>query len=171
MSETIARFVFCQRCTKLYSTILHKRLHSRFDQIQSEDQGGFRRSYQAIYHIAIYRMIEQKCHEWRVKMWVATIDFVKAFDSINPNSNGTPSKPVVSNMNTWASWRDFFFLKNRKSTVMIDEESDMFEVKKGDQAGWFAIQFALQHCTAGGLERWLSSLEKEKRMGICLGRC
>ena len=31
-------------------------------------------------------MIEQKCHEWRVKMLIATIDFMKAFDSFNHNS-------------------------------------------------------------------------------------
>ena len=27
-------------------------------------------------------MIEQECHEWGIKMWTATIDFTKAFDSI-----------------------------------------------------------------------------------------
>ena len=72
---------------KLFSTILHNRLHSRRDQIQSQDWKGFWRSYQAIYHIATYRMIEQKCHEWWVKMWVATIDFVKACDFIYSNSD------------------------------------------------------------------------------------
>ena len=71
---------------KLFSTFLYNRLCPRLDQIQSEDQGGFRRSYQAIDHPATYRMIEQKCHEWRVNMWIARIDFMKAFDSIKHNS-------------------------------------------------------------------------------------
>ena len=66
---------------KMFSTILYNRLHPRLDQDQSEDFGGFWRSYQAIDHIATYRMIEQKCHEWEVNMWIATIDFMKAFDS------------------------------------------------------------------------------------------
>ena len=40
--------------------------------------------------------------------------------------------------------------------------------QKRDQAGWPIIQRALEHCIAGGLERWLSTLAKEKRNG-CLG--
>ena len=31
-------------------------------------------------------MMEQKCQEWRIKMWTATVDFTKAFDSISHNS-------------------------------------------------------------------------------------
>ena len=43
----------CPICTlpalhKLFWTILNNRLHHRLDQIQSEDQGVFRRSYQAL---------------------------------------------------------------------------------------------------------------------------
>ena len=64
----------------------HNRLYPRLDQHQSEDEGGFRRSYQAIDHSASYRMTEQKCREWRVNMWLATIDFKKAFDSMSHNS-------------------------------------------------------------------------------------
>ena len=44
MSETIAQFVLCQRCT-MFSTILYNRLCPRLDQMQQEDEGGFRRSY------------------------------------------------------------------------------------------------------------------------------
>ena len=48
-------------------------------------QDLIRRSYQAADHLATHMMIEQKCQEWGVKMWIATIDFMKAFDSINHN--------------------------------------------------------------------------------------
>ena len=48
---------------KLFSTILYRRLYSRLDQEQAEDQAGFRSSYQTTDHFATYRMIEQKCHE------------------------------------------------------------------------------------------------------------
>ena len=49
---------------KLFSTILYGRLYPRLDQEQAEDQAGFRSSYQTTDHLATYRMIEQKCHEW-----------------------------------------------------------------------------------------------------------
>ena len=44
---------------KLFSTLLYNRLHSRLDQIQAEDQEGFRRTYQVMDRLATYRMIEQ----------------------------------------------------------------------------------------------------------------
>ena len=49
---------------KLFSAILNGRLYPRFHQKQTEDQAGFRSSYQTTGHLATYRMIEQKCHEW-----------------------------------------------------------------------------------------------------------
>ena len=71
---------------KLFTTILYSRLYPRLDQIQAEDQAGFKCTYQAVDHLATYRMIDQRCDEWGVKRWVATIDFMKAFDSVTHNS-------------------------------------------------------------------------------------
>ena len=70
----------------LFSTILYGRLYPRLDQEQAEHQAGFRSSYQTTDHLSTYKMIEQKCHEWSIKMWIATIDFTKAFDSITHKS-------------------------------------------------------------------------------------
>ena len=67
---------------KLFSTVLYSRLYPRLDQKQAENQAGFRSSYQTTDHFATYRIIEQKCHAWRIKMWTATIDFTNAFYSI-----------------------------------------------------------------------------------------
>ena len=71
---------------QLFSTILYGRLYPRLDQEQAEDQAGFRSSYQTTDHLATHRMNEQKCHEWSIKMWIATIDFTKAFDSFSHKS-------------------------------------------------------------------------------------
>ena len=58
---------------KLFTTVLYIRLHPRLDQGQPADQGGFRRSHQTVDHVAAYRTLEQRCREWRINMWVATI--------------------------------------------------------------------------------------------------
>ena len=71
---------------KLFSTILYGRSYPVLDQKQAEYQAGFRKSYQTTDHLATYRLIEQKCHEWGIKMWTATVDFTKAFDSITHKS-------------------------------------------------------------------------------------
>ena len=68
---------------KLFSTILYGRLYPMLDQKQAEDEAGFRKTYQTTDHLATYRLIDQKCHEWGIKMWTATVDFTKAFDSIS----------------------------------------------------------------------------------------
>ena len=65
---TTARFALCQHCT-------NNSLYNRLDQAQSEDQRVFRRSDQTLDHFATYRLLEQKCWEWDVKMWVATVDY------------------------------------------------------------------------------------------------
>ena len=49
---------------KLCSTILYGRLYPMLDQIQAEDQAGFRKTYQTTDHLATYRTLEQKCQEW-----------------------------------------------------------------------------------------------------------
>ena len=69
-------------CSLPVTTILYSRLYPRLHQKQAGDQAGFRSSYQTTDHLATYRMIDQKCHEWEIKMWTATIDFMKAFHSI-----------------------------------------------------------------------------------------
>ena len=62
---------------------------------------------------------------------------------------GTPlnSKLAVSSMSTSTSWKDY---KNQKATVMT--------------------MFALQHCSADGLERRPSTLAKEKENGYLARR-
>ena len=93
---------------KLFSTILHKRLYPALDQKQAEDQAGFRNLYQTTDHLATYRMIEQKCHEWGIKMWTATVDFTKAFSTpLHTNHFGKPSNLATSNTTTSASRRRY----------------------------------------------------------------
>ena len=70
----------------LFSTILHGKLHPMPDQNQAKDQADFRKTYQTTDHPATYRMMEQKCQEWGIKMWTATVEFTKAFDTISHKS-------------------------------------------------------------------------------------
>ena len=67
---------------KLFTTILYSASYPRLDKTQAEDQAVFRSSYQTTDHLATSRMIDQRCHECGIKMWAATIDFMKTFNSI-----------------------------------------------------------------------------------------
>ena len=114
---------------KLITTILYSRLYPRLDQEQTEDQAGFRSSCKTTDHLATYRMIEQKCHEWSIKMWNATINFTKAFDSITRKSIWNALKICGINHEYVSFLKKIY--KDQKASVQTDVESNMFEIKKG----------------------------------------
>ena len=75
-------------------------------------------------------------------MWAATIDFVKAFDSIT-------HKSIWDALQSCGIEHDYIhFLKklyrDQKATVLTDEESDMFEIKKGC-LGCSSTRFCRKH--------------------------
>ena len=75
---------FLSICSKLYSYILNKRLTCWIDEnnLLSETQAGFRKTYSTTDNLFTLLAVIQKqllCHK---KLYVAFIDFRKAFDSV-----------------------------------------------------------------------------------------
>ena len=134
---------------------------SSFDQIQAEDQAGFRSSYQTTDHLATYRMIDQKCHEWGIKMWTATINFMKAFDSITHKSIWNALKSCGIEHEYISLLKRLY--KNQKATVLTGEESDMFEIKKGTKQGHplssLLFNTVLQRALEEDIPRWQRTKE------------
>ena len=112
----------------LFSTILYGRLYPMLDQKQAEYQAGFRKTYQTTDHLATYRLIEQKCHEWGIKMWTATVDFTKAFDSISHNSIWEALKSCNVDHEYVNLLRKIY--EDQKASVQTDEESNIFRYPK-----------------------------------------
>ena len=137
-----------------YRTTLHQPLEE-----------GFRSSYQTTDHLATYRMIEQKCHEWAIKMWIATIDVTKALDSITHKSICKALKSCGINHEYISLLKKIY--KDQKASVLTDEESGVFEIKKGAKQGdplsSLLLNTVLQAALKDDLERW-----REKGMGISL---
>ena len=66
-------------------------------------------------------------------MWTATIDFTKAFDSIT-------HKSIWKALKSCGIEHDYISLlikiyRDQKASVQTDEESNMFEIKKGTKQG------------------------------------
>ena len=74
--------------TKVYTHILNKRL-SEWAEVEEkilEEQAGFRAGYSTVDHIvSLYTMV-QKYLLKHTKLYVAFVDFKKAFDSVNRNA-------------------------------------------------------------------------------------
>ena len=148
---------------KLSSTILYGRLYPVLDQKQAEDQAGFRKSYQTTDHLATHRLIEQKCHEWRIKMWIATVDFTKAFDSISHKSIRDALKSCNIEHGYIILLKKIY--KSQKASVQTDEESNIFEIQKGTKQGdplsSLLLNTVLQYSLKDEIQRW----QKKKRNG------
>ena len=153
---------------KLFSTILYGRLYPMLDQNQAEDQAGFRKTYQTTDHLATYRMMEQKCLEWGIKMWTATVDFTftKAFDSISHNSIWEALLSCNVDHGYVCLLRKIY--KDQKASVHTDEESEIFDIQKGSKQGdpmsSLLFNTVLQYSLKDEIQRW----QKKKGMGIYL---
>ena len=67
---------------KLLTRIITNRVTNKLDQFQPVEQAGFRGGYSTIDHIHTVRQIIEKSQEYNQQVFLAFIDFEKAFDTI-----------------------------------------------------------------------------------------
>ena len=118
---------------RLFATVLYARLAPSLQKIQPPDQAGFRPNHRCDDHLMVYRILEQRCREWGGPLYISTIDFTKAFDSIKHSA-------------LWSSLQ-FYGVKpayvrllqrlynHQEGTVLTDKESDVFPIKRGTKLG------------------------------------
>ena len=118
---------------EVFSTPLYNRLYNKHDRRPPPDQGGFRHSLQPLDHLATYRLLERKCREWGAKMWIATVDFAKAFDTIRHDALWKAlarfgiDTPYISLLKK--------LYAEQQATVLTDKESGVFEIQRGTKQG------------------------------------
>ena len=101
-------------------------------------------------------------------MWTATVDFMKAFDSISHNSIWEALLSCNVDHGYVCLLRKFY--KDQKASVQTDEESEIFDIQKGSKQGDplssllfnTVLQYAYKKC---GTE-----MAKNKRNGYLLER-
>jgi len=67
---------------KLFSRLLYNRLEPILDPQQSPEQAGFRRSRSTTDHLFTITILQEIADEWQLPLWIAAVDFKKAFDSV-----------------------------------------------------------------------------------------
>ena len=89
----------------------------------------------------VYRVLEQRCREWGVPLYISTIDFTKAFGRIKHSA-------LWSSLQHHGVEPTYVRLLQRlhshlEGTVLTDKESDMFPIKKRNEAGRPIVLFTL----------------------------
>ena len=150
---------------KLFATVLYARLAPELHKVQPPDQAGSRPNHRCEDHLMVYRVLEQRCREWNIPLYISTIDFTKAFDSIKHSA-------------IWKSLRHYgvkpAYVKllqrlysQQEGTVLTDKESDVFSIKRGTKQGdplsSLLFNTVLQYSLREDLDRW-----QEKQKGIKL---
>ena len=80
--KTTGQFASYRSCTRLFSKVVCEKVKGVLNLAQSTDQAGFRPGYNCDDHLFAISILAEKCNEFNIPMWIATLDFKKAFDSI-----------------------------------------------------------------------------------------
>ena len=71
---------------KLFTRLLLTRVRPQLEQQQSRDQAGFKSHFSTEDHLTSLVLLQEKCSEWRTDLWIAAVDFKKAFDTVSHES-------------------------------------------------------------------------------------
>ena len=132
-SEMTLAFALCQRCTNCSQHLYTTDSIPDLTKCNRRTREGFNVCYQTLDHLATYKLLEQKCQEWGIKMWVATVDFMKAFDSIGLKSPWKALEQCGIEPQYISLFRRQY--AEQKATVLTDRESDVFEIKRSTKQG------------------------------------
>ena len=118
---------------KLFSRVLCGRIKDILIAEQSYDQAGFRPGFSCDDHLFAITILAEKCNEFNVPLWIATLDFKKAFDSISHASiweslvaHGVPSIYVKTLSRLYSGQR---------AHVCCDVASRAFNISRGTKQG------------------------------------
>lgn len=118
---------------KLFSILVSSRIEGVLESKQSEDQAGFRKSYCMLDHIYALVLIQEKAEEWRHECWIAAVDFMKAFDSVEHESIWIALREQGVGEEYVALLRALY--KGQKGVVATTLRSKEFDIKRGTKQG------------------------------------
>ena len=118
---------------KLFARLLYNRLAPLLDKQQTPDQAGFRPDYSTEDHLYTFTMLHEQAVEWQLNLWVAAIDFKKAFDSIDHDklwdalAEQQVPTPYIRLIHT--------LYTHQTATVKTDRHSRTFNIQRGVKQG------------------------------------
>jgi hypothetical protein len=118
---------------KLFTRIIQKRIVQKLDFNQTVEQAGFRKSFSTTDHLQTINQIIEKYNEYNMTLYIAFVDYSKAFDSLEHGyiwralkEQGVEGKYIRILK---------FIYENATARIKTEIEGPLFDLKKGVKQG------------------------------------
>lgn len=118
---------------KIFAKIVARRIKKTLDEQQPKEQAGFRKNFSTIDNLFVINQIIEKSEEYGKNLYMAFIDYTKAFDSVKHNS-------VISSLIEQGMEKEYIEIiieiyKKLRARVKTDKVGETFQIKRGVKQG------------------------------------
>ena len=118
---------------KLFAKLVDKRIGPILDAAQSVDQAGFRSGFGCEDHLFTITHLVQTANEYQLPLWVAAVDFQKAFDSVEHASLWTNLRDMGVPAAYIRVLASLYILQSGE--IITDKTSKKFAIRRGTKQG------------------------------------
>lgn len=118
---------------KLYMRVVKNRINATLDENQPPEQAAYRKGYSTMDHLQTINQIQEKCSEYQIPLFMAFIDYEKAFDSIGHGAvmealqnQGVPQTYINTLTNAYTGGT---------AQIRTDKTSGTIEIERGVRQG------------------------------------
>lgn len=119
--------------SKIFTTLIQKRIRNTLEEFQTTDQAGFRKSRSTIHHLQVINQLIEKCTEYNIIVYICFIDYTKAFDSLEHKSIWE----ALRRANIEEKYTRIItqLYSNNIACIKLEGQGELFPIQKGVRQG------------------------------------
>lgn len=118
---------------KVFAKVILERISLVLNENQPVEQAGFRKDFSTIDHIHTIKQLIQKYNEYNKQIYIAFIDYSKAFDSLRHQYIWRSLEQQGVQSNYIEILKSIY--KSSKASIKLESTGDFFPIKKGVRQG------------------------------------